>query len=124
MKGSSVRHMVVKFFGWFLLLQMINISIDPPNLQFTKKNINNDRVHSLVNVSESIYELLSEEFFDNDVPEDEQNDIEKFEKSIDLYVKPTLVHQSVFSFHSLYFSGESDNCFFLPSSPNSPPPKI
>ena len=124
MKIKSVKNIIKHFVCWILLLQVINISIDPPNLvQFKDGRITNKEDRS-INQIESIYEMISEEIFNKDVPESDQNDAEKYLETFDLYsfslIDNTLIVPEFPVKHNRFYV---DNFLAHYPEPNSPPPK-
>lgn len=55
---------------------MINLSIDPPHPRNSKVR----------NETESIGELIAENIFDQDIPENDDTDPEKYAKGLDLFL--------------------------------------
>lgn len=103
---------------------MINISIDPPDL-FIFNNTGTDYKEGIaINEAESIFELISEEIFDKDVPEGGENDPDKYLEILDLYCLSSITNQIIFpEFPLLYHQYYRDAFLTHYSEPNSPPPK-
>lgn len=94
---------------WLLLLQMINISIDPPDLRITLPAKKAAKQAAASNTINSVYELVSEELFENPVSDEEnEKDIVKTEKPVELFcynsssllvpqLQPLLKHQPFYT---------------------------
>ncbi|HEV7329680.1 MAG TPA: hypothetical protein VGN63_01470 [Flavisolibacter sp.] len=109
---------------WILLLQMINLSIDPPDTSVVFESKSSFQSEIERNERESVYEYVSEALLEFEIPDTEEQDIEKSVHALELYyssppsfslINPALpiLHCSFYS--SSYFSWET--------KPNAPPPK-
>jgi len=125
MQNTTLKYVIQKFVCWILLLQMINISIDPPDIKLRKSSKKSIKKEVVVNDIESVFELISEYVFDTDVPEGEENEIEKNTSSILLYCyKPepiSLVDNTINLQHYPFYIEYSYPPHFDPSSP---PPRV
>lgn len=124
MKIKAVKNIMKQFVCWVLLLQMINISIDPPDLKHFK-NGRFIRTEDLsINEIESIYELISEVFFEKYVHERDENDIDTISKNFNLYFFTSTSNELAitgFSIkHSCYYRNKYSDLF---TEPVFPPPK-
>jgi hypothetical protein len=124
MYRNSKINIIARLVCWILLLQMANISVDPPDLRQVKKSTISLKEDLSINEMESVYELISEGVFENNVPESEENDIDSKLQSIDLYCF-TLTYdmRSVSYLHVRRYSSYYNNFSFETPEPNSPPPK-
>lgn len=113
------NNLIKRSLGWFLLLQIINISIDPTNSRFHKRD------HAfLFNEIESFYELISEKVFGNEVPESPDNDIDASSEYQDLYCFSNKFHPVIdFQLSVAHLSYYPNGISIIHSGPNAPPPK-
>jgi hypothetical protein len=103
---------------------MINISIDPPDLKQLKTAPISQKEDLSINEIESVYELISEGVFENDVPEKDDNDIDTESQPFDLYCfKFTFSAPPVFNFLIEHYPSYHKSFSFECPQPNSPPPK-
>jgi hypothetical protein len=124
MKFSSARNIVARFVCWILLLQMINISIDPADLKQFKSAQMLDNEDLSINEMESVYELVSENVFEKDVPESDESDVDKQSHTFDLYCsKFGYTPQPVFAFVAEYYQYYQRDVSFDCPQPTSPPPR-
>jgi len=65
MKIKALKLIIKCFFCWVLLLQGINISIDPPDLKHFKNGSIGHKEGLSTNEIESIYKLISKVAFEN-----------------------------------------------------------
>ncbi|TDH24666.1 hypothetical protein EXU57_15125 [Segetibacter sp. 3557_3] len=120
----SAKHIVARFTCWLLLLQLINISIDPPDLKQTKKVYTSQQEDLTINEVESVYELIAEGVFHSDVPENNDHDIDTDTHSVDLYFydfpysSPALINHPL-EHHVHYLTTVTS----INAGPNAPPPK-
>jgi len=109
---------------WILLLQLINISIDPPDLKRIKDGRHAHSEDLSINEIESVYELISERVFDTSVPESDDDDITKSNDSCELYFpSPAGTPSPAPRFAVAYTCSYQDSLLFLFREPNLPPPK-
>ena len=120
---NCVKNIIKKFICWILLLQTINVSIDPRDLKQFKDNLTNKEDLS-INEIESIYELISEGVFHKDVPESDENDIETTSEAFELYFfTSTYTKLLVFNSPVEHYSFCQNKLSVLPSQPHLPPPE-
>ncbi len=125
MKVKGVKNILKKFICWILLLQMINIAIDPPDVKFCKKANVTHREDLSINQIESIYELISEVFLNRNVHESDENDINAISKTFNIYFFASTSIQFPAPTFSIGYCSYYQNVFsVLHSKPLSPPPKI
>jgi hypothetical protein len=123
MKINFVKNIIARFVCWILLLQMINISIDPPDLRPLKNFAISEKEDLSINEIESVYELVSEMVFENNVPETNDDDIDTEPETIDLFCfNVTSATRPVFKINE-HFSYYYNNFSFERTAPNSPPPE-
>ncbi len=124
MKIKAVKNIMRQFVCWVLLLQMINISIDPPDLKHFKNGRFIRTEDLTINEIESIYELISEVFFEKYVHERDENDIGTSSNTFNLYFYTSTSIEliiPVFSIkHSCYHRNKYSDLF---TEPVFPPPK-
>ena len=124
MYTKFIKNIIPRFVCWILLLQMINISIDPPDLRQLKKAATQQKEDLTINEIESVFELVSECVFENSVPETEDNDIDTKLSTFDLYCY-TISYSTIPA--SNYAVEHNDfylnNFSFEIPEPNAPPPK-
>lgn len=124
MKINAAKHIIKQFICWVLLLQMINVSIDPPDFrQFKNAHVEHKEDLSL-NEIESIYELVSEGLFGKDVPESDDADIDTKPETPDLYCFMSRYSEAT----PVRFSAKRFSHYLHSFSPvhielSSPPPK-
>jgi hypothetical protein len=85
MKIDFIKNIIKQVVCWILLLQIINISINPPDAKHAKYSSITDKEDLLINETESIYELIAEGLFNEDVPESNEDDIDTSSPSVELY---------------------------------------
>ncbi len=124
MRIKGLKIILRKIICWVLLLQMLNVSIDPPDVKhFKTSNV----VHTedlLINEIESIYELISEVLLNLYVHETDENDIHAISKTIHIYFFGLTAMQFCAPTFSIgYFSYSQDIFSVLDAKPISPPPK-
>jgi len=77
---------IIRILAWVLLIQVINISIDPIDPVSDKLGRINTGEDLSINDIESIYELISEVCLGFDVPENDEDDENGFVKVIYFYL--------------------------------------
>jgi hypothetical protein len=124
MKIYTVKNIMKQFVCWILLLQMINISIDPPDIkQYTEKGIVHKEDLS-INETESVYESVSEGIFDKDVPESDEEDIDTNSEISEFYFVSSNDNKLLgYNFPIDYSQHYQNNFSVQYPEPNSPPPK-
>lgn len=121
---KKIRHISKLVVGWILLIQLINISVDPPDL-VVYKNHTVTAEDLTINEAESIYELIAEGIFDLDVPEAEDNDQDEQLKTFNLYFLASPdTGISLPSFPEPHDSGYNASLLTSYPEPNAPPPKF
>lgn len=87
MKKKVIAHLFTKSLAWILLIQVVNISIDPIDPLPVVDGLGQmtTREDLSINDIESIYELVSEQCLHVDVPEQDEDDESGFIKVIDFY---------------------------------------
>lgn len=123
MKTTSTRHITRQILCWVLLIQIVNLSIDPPDRMVLKQ-----AAHPVDHTSdeiESIYELISEELFDTAVPGNDENEQEKQLNAFDLYCPPSISSDIVITAYLIEHLAYNQD-IFLAQAPEcySPPPEV
>lgn len=85
MKKRSIDKVIIRVIAWVLLIQVINISIDPIDPVSDKLGRINTGEDLSINDIESFYELFSEQCLDIDIPESDEDDENGFVKVINFY---------------------------------------
>jgi hypothetical protein len=125
MKIYVIRNIIKQVICWILLLQMINISIDPPDFKHPKHSSVTNKKALSIEETESFYELIAEGVFDKEVPESNEDEIDTSSPSFELYLitrictKLPALAFPVEHFPQYYTSFSSIN-----QEPHSPPPKF
>ncbi|MGZ8550556.1 MAG: hypothetical protein ACXWV2_07835 [Chitinophagaceae bacterium] len=107
-----------------LLLQMINLSINPPDFRQLSGRFNSQDQGISLNEIESIYELVAEGFFYENVPDSEDQDTDASFILLDLFSftqghSATIVIPHTIQLISYYQSGTS----LIYPQPDTPPPR-
>ncbi len=109
---------------WILLLQIVNISINPPDIHRQKQGSVVLSEDLSINDVESVYELVAEGVFDSDVPESEEEETDTTSSAFDLYFfNRTSIKLPPLQFPAVHFSYYSNNFTSFHQAPHSPPPK-
>jgi hypothetical protein len=125
MRKSSIKDIIVQCVAWVLLIQIVNISIDPIDHVSDKLGRLAFEEDLSVNDIESIYELFSEQYLGIDIPEQDEDDGNGFIKIIDFYFS-----QSSFDIKEQYqpirisFLTIEKNLTSIVLDHTSPPPKV
>lgn len=109
--------------SWVLLLQVINLSVDPVDPVSYK--VGRMSHHFQVNDIESFYELICEQFMGMDIPEHDEEDLNGLLSLFLLYYTPTSIENqtSPVARTLRHFFIESTLQFITPDFV-SPPPRI
>lgn len=126
MRSKEITYRFWKAVCWLLLLQMINISVDPPDIKTHVSQGKQPKHQKEIDSINSVYEMVAEGLLDNDIPdEDDETDIEKTVKSVELFCYktaiPTLAAVDVPLKHQPSNSDPYSSCS---TNPNFPPPKM
>ena len=125
MKINFIKNIIKYVICWILLLQIINISINSPHLKrpnYSRETISKDLS---LNEIESVCELIAEGVFDTEMPESDEDDIDTFSPSVELYFfERSYSKQQSFAFPIEYFSYYYNNFLSICREPHSPPPKL
>lgn len=123
MKTKSTRHITRQILCWVLLIQIVNLSIDPPDRMVLKQAAH--QVDHTSDEIESIYELISEELFDTGVPGNDENEQEKQLHAFDLYCSPSISSDIFITGYSIeHFQYNQDIFPALTLERYSPPPEV
>lgn len=121
---KTVTYGLRQIFCWILLLQMINLSIDPPEVEAVFQTKSTQQVAASFAERESVYEYVSEELLSCDVPDSEEQDVEKSVHALELYYSNpqlfALASPEVPLQHLTYYSNHF-SCW--KARPHAPPPK-
>ena len=109
---------LLQAFCWLLMLQLLNVSIDPPDHEILHHSFSKHKTEKKVNQIESICEYVAEEMLDTIVPDSDDTDIQKTVNPVVLYCstppvqsfeisQPALQHQSYYSPSSTRLYSES-----------------
>ncbi len=125
MKLKVIHTLLSRFICWILLLQMINISVNPPDSRSFKFFQVQTTEDLSFNETESLYELISETVFDLDVPETEDEDIDISWETPELFCLVSKSHEGVsFSFLPRRFFTYQQGAISVHLKISSPPPKV
>ncbi len=125
MKTYVIKNIVKKVICWILLLQIINISVDPPDLNVRAYDTATSKKESSFDETESVYELIAEGVFDEKVPESDEDEMDTSSPSFELYFFNRSCSRLPALVFPLHHSPHYHNNFLsLHQEPHSPPPKI
>lgn len=124
MNINFVKNIISRLICWILLLQMINISIDPPDLMPLRTAPVSHEEDLSINETESVYELISEGVFETNVPDQDDSDMDRESQTFDLYCcKPIFTTRPFLDLPIEHFSLYRNNLSFDYTEPSFPPPK-
>lgn len=126
MKTTPLQYFFKKLVIWILLIQMINLSMDPVDTMNFKDGRATIEEDLSINEIESLYELISEALFGEDVPEHDEKDEDAFVKVFSLYYAATpveLVPVATFTFSIDYTAFYQDRSCLNYAEPHFPPPE-
>ncbi len=122
-KGDSVR-LLNRVVSFLLLLQIINISIDPIDPISIKLGRLTAQEDLSINDIESIYEFISEQCLGVDVPEQDEDDENALIKAIDIYISQSGIQiTNEYRPHIILFYTIDKNLNSIVLDLSSPPPK-
>lgn len=125
MKKRSINKAIIRIIALVLLIQVINISIDPSDPVSDKLGRLNTGEDLSINDIESIYELVSEQFLGLDVPENDEDDENGFVKVITFYLSYWSVEiKNHYKSHRITFFAIENNFISIVLEHTSPPPKV
>jgi hypothetical protein len=109
---------------WILFLQMINLSIDPPevNAVFQTKSLQQAGVS--FTEKETVYEYVSEELLAFNIPDSDEQDVEKSVHALELFYSDSplfILEAPELPLQHLSFYSNRFSCW--KSRPHAPPPK-
>lgn len=125
MKIDFLKNIINQVVCWILLLQMVNISIDPPDLKHQKHNTITYKEDLSINKIESVYEMLAEGIFEVEIPESDEKEIDSSSPSFELYFFNgicTKLQTSVFPIQ--HYPHYYNNFASLYQKPDFHPPKL
>lgn len=124
MQLNSIKNIMKYAVCWILLLQMINISIDPPDLKLAE-NRQGKIEEPATDETETVYELIAEGLFDQDVPENDEEETDTSSPGFLLYFFTAGSNQlRALNFPVEHFSHYQKKVLSAHQEPSSPPPKI
>jgi hypothetical protein len=122
-KGDTVR-LLNRVVSFLLLLQIINISIDPIDPISIKLGRLTAQEDLSINDIESIYEFISEQCLGVDVPEQDEDDENALIKAIDIYISQSGIQiTNEYRPHIILFYTIDKNLNSIVLDLSSPPPK-
>ncbi len=122
-KGDTVR-LLNRVVSFLLLLQIINISIDPIDPISIKLGRLTAQEDLSINDIESIYEFISEQCLGVDVPEHDEDDESGLIKAIDIYISQSGIQiTNEYRPHIILFYTIDKNLNSIVLDLSSPPPK-
>jgi hypothetical protein len=125
--NKAVNSLLTKSIAWMLLIQVVNISIDPIDVlpvvdSFGQISAQEDLS---INDIESIYELVSEQYLGVDVPEQDEDDESGFVKVIDFYFSDNPIKlKEKYIEQQVSFSSHEQRFLSIVLDHVPPPPKI
>ncbi|MCE2995316.1 MAG: hypothetical protein ACK5RG_12785 [Cyclobacteriaceae bacterium] len=123
-KGLSIT-ILKSFIVWVLLIQIINISIDPLDPVSDKLGRFTLQEDLSINEIESIYEFVSEQCLGVDIPENDEDDENGFVKIMDFYFAPSCVEiKSQYQSPVSSFFTKEQRLTSISLDLTSPPPKL
>ena len=125
MKILFNRNSIKQVVCWILLLQIINVSINTPDLKCAKQSSLSKTENLSINETESVYELIAEGMFDKKVPDSDEDDMDTSSPSFELYFFPKICSKlPAFNFLIEYFPHYSNNFLSVHQEPHFPPPRF
>lgn len=110
---------------WVLLIQIINISIDPSDPVSDKLGRLALQEDLSINEIESIYEFVSEHYLGVDIPENDEDDENGFVKVMDFYFSQSFIEiKNQFHFNLSCFFTYNQGLTSIALEHTSPPPKV
>jgi len=85
MRSDFIKNIIKQVVCWILLLQIINLSIDPRDLKSANYSPITAKEDFSTDEIESVYELIAEGVFDKEVPASNEDEIDTFPPSFELY---------------------------------------
>lgn len=107
-----------------MLLQMINLSVDPPDARAMFQSVAHAGVMDAVTERETVYEYVSEALLHIPVPDSEEQDVEKSVHLLELFYS----YPPSYALADLEFSLHHSDYYFArflswETIPNAPPPR-
>jgi hypothetical protein len=110
---------------WILFLQLINISINPPDLQHPKFSSITNKEDLTINKIESVYELIVEGVSDEEVPESDEDETDTTSQSFVLYFFSKICSKlPALNYPIEHFSHYHNNFPSVTKEAHFPPPKF
>ncbi|RYZ54211.1 MAG: hypothetical protein EOO14_14550 [Chitinophagaceae bacterium] len=109
---------------WILFLQLVNLSIDPPQVDAVFQTRSAQQAANSLTERESVFEYVSEELLAFDIPDTEEQEVEKSVQAFELYLSQSPSFSLLASELPLQHPGFYANRFSCwRSRPHAPPPK-
>jgi len=125
MKRVITSRLLNQLVSFLLLIQIINISIDPIDPISIKLGRLTFQEDLSINDIESIYEFISEQCLGVDVPEYEEDDENAVIKIIDVYIsQPSIEVEKKYLPVKCVFFAIDEKLHSIVLDLNSPPPKV
>lgn len=124
MKIDFITYIIKQLVCWILLLQMINISIDPRDIKLPKDTSVIHVTDGSADEIESVYELVAEGVFNKEVPPDNEDEIDTSSPSLELYFfTPACIELPAIAFVLKHFSYCYNHFTSVHQEPLFQPPK-
>jgi hypothetical protein len=126
MKAVSTRVIFTRVLTWILLIQVVNLSIDPtdPMPAIDKLGFLTAHEDLSINDIESIYELVSEQCLGVDVPEQDDDDESRLLKIFVFYFSESSIRMKPDYFEiNAPFTALASGCSSVLLEHTSPPPR-
>lgn len=125
MTGKLIQNIIKQVVCWILLLQIFNISINPPDLKQQKFGSIADKEDLLINKIESVYELVVEGVSDEEIPETDEDEIDTTSQFFVLFFSPrTYSKLPALGLYIEPFSLYYNNFPSITTDPHFPPPRF
>lgn len=121
---SNVAYRLRQMVCWILFLQLINLSIDPPDVNAVFQTKSLQQATASLTEKETVYEYLSEELLACDIPDSDEQEVERTLHAFELYFSGTpsfSLDAPALSLQHLAFYSDPVSCW--EARPHAPPPK-
>lgn len=124
-KDSIIKRIAIRTLSWILLIQIVNISVDPADPFIEVLGIQPGGEDLSINDIESIYEFVSEQCLGVDIPEHDEEDENAFVKDMEFFCSPDqpIKIKTNYQENLIYFTAVSENPTSVTLDHTSPPPK-
>ena len=121
----AIKNFIKQVVCWILLLQIINISINLPDINYPNYRNVLSKEDVSIDELESVYELIAEDVFNKEVPESDEDEIDTSSQPFELYFfTKTCSKLPALAFPAKHFSRYQNNFLSIFQEPHLPPPKI